>query len=192
MASCGAIAAGATYDCDAPVQPGVNTRLVLFNYADKGAVTYDVSNDRLITNITLSGSALAYAFEGYRQSVDPGCEFVAQSLSIGYDHYVNFQVFDISSTQKYNLEKMALGKMCAIVENRNAEGNADSVFEIFGLGAGMEVVTLTRINRDLDTAGSFSIGLKTSDAEGKEVTLPLSLWDTDYATTKAIVDGLLT
>jgi hypothetical protein len=91
-----------------------------------------------------------------------------------------------------NLEKMALGKMVAVVENVNAAGNADSVFEMFGQGVGMEVVALTRLSRDADTMGAFAITLQTPDNQGKESKLPLSFWDTDYATTKAKVVALET
>ena len=117
---------------------------------------------------------------------------MAQTFTVGYDHIVNFQVFDISSDQKVNLEKLALSKVVAVIENMNVVGNADSVFEVYGFDAGLEVVLLTRLARDLETGGSFTVNLKTSDNEGKEAKLPLSFWDTDYATTKAKVDALLT
>ena len=192
MASCGNLTIGATYDCDDPLQPGVNPRLILMNLDDILLVTYDVGNDRLITDISIkTGVLAAYAFDGFRQSLNPSVEFVPQTLSIGYRHTVEFQVFDISSTQKLNLEKMALGKIVAVVENKNSPGNVDSVFEVFGLGTGMEVQTMTRINRDLETAGSWSIVLSTPDNEGQEATLPISWFDTDYATTLALVDALL-
>ena len=70
-----------------------------------------------------------------------------------------------------------------MVEKVNAPGNGDSVFELFGAGAGMEMLTLTRLNRDQETGGTYSVVLKTSDESGKEPKLPLSFFDTDYATT---------
>ena len=191
MAICGGITLGAAYDCDNPLQPGVNPRIILINKADIESVTWDTTNTNAITDLTLKTGKTGFEFQGYRQSVDAQVEFVPQTLTIGYDHIVNFQVFDISSQQKLNLEKMALGKMVAIVENANVAGNQDSVFEVYGLGAGLEVVTLTRIAKDLETAGSFSVGLKTSDNEGKEAKMPVSWWDTDYNTTLAKVEALL-
>jgi len=192
MATCGGLAAGAVYDCDSPIIPGVRPRLVLMNL-DQVTATKDISNKRLITDMTIVGSGnAAYAFEGIRQSVTPESNFIPQNFTVGYDHQLSFFVFDISSTQKLNLEKMALGKMVAIVENRNAVGNADSIFEVFGYGVGMEVTELQRINNDLESGGAYRIILKTSDNEGKESTLPLSFFDTDYATTLAKVDLLLT
>jgi hypothetical protein len=192
MATCGGITSGATYDCTNPLQPGVNSTITLINKDDISVVTYDVTKTHLITGITLAaGGKQGYAFEGIRQSVDPQAELIVGTLSVGYDHIVNFQVFDISSDQKVNLEKLALSKVVAVIENMNVVGNADSVFEVYGFDAGLEVVLLTRLARDLETGGSFTVNLKTSDNEGKEAKLPLSFWDTDYATTKAKVDALL-
>ena len=191
-AVCGGITAGSSYDCDNPIQPGMTPRIWLANKSEIASLTFDVSNSSLVTAITMNSGGAFYVFDGYRQSVNAETAFVPQTVSSGYDHTLNLQVFDISSTQKLNLEKMALSKMVAIVENQNATGNADSVFEIFGAGVGMEVETLTRINRDTETAGSFSIGLRTSDNEGKEAKLPYSLWDTDYATTLALIVALET
>jgi hypothetical protein len=188
MAVCGGITAGAAYDCDNPLQVGMNSRIWLTNKSDIQSVTYG-TNQSVITAIVFNSGGQLFVFDGYRQSANADSEFVAQTVSSGYNHGIQLQVFDISSTQKLNLEKMALGKMVAVVENVNAAGNADSVFEMFGQGVGMEVIALTRINRDTETAGSFSVELRTSDNEGKEAKLPLSVWDTDYATTAAKIVG---
>ena len=189
--SCGAITSGAVYDCDAPLQAGMTPRVWLANRSDIADYTFGANNS-VITDITMKSGGAFYVFEGYRQSVSAETAFIPQTVSSGYDHQLSIQVFDISSDQKINLEKMALSKMVAIIENQNVAGNQDSIFEVFGSGVGMEVETLTRINRDLETAGSFSVGLKTSDNEGKEAKMPLSLFDTDYATTLAKIIALET
>ena len=191
FAACGGISAGATFDCDNPVQPGMIPRVWMANKSDIESLTFG-TNSSVITAITMKSGGAFYVFDGYRQSVNAETAFIPQTVSSGYDHVLNIQVFEIDSTQKLNLEKMALSKMVAIIENQNTVGNGDSVFEVFGGGVGMEVETLTRINRDTETAGSFSVGLKTSDDEGKEAKLPLSFFDTDYATTLAKIVALET
>ena len=187
-AVCGGITTGSTFDCDNPLQVGMNPRVWLCNKSDIQSVTYG-TNQSVITAIVFKSGGALYVFDGYRQSAGADTEFVAQSVSSGYNHGVQIQIFDISSLQKLNLEKLMLAKICAVVENQNAAGNADSVFELLGAGVGMEGVSLTRINRDTETAGSFSLELRTSDNEGKEAKLPLSLFDTDYATTLAKIEG---
>jgi hypothetical protein len=191
MAVCGGISSGSSYDCDNPIQAGMVPRIWLANKSEIASITFG-ADQSVITAITMNSGGAFYVFDGYRQSVNAESAFIPQTVSSGYDHTINLQVFDISSTQKLNLEKMALSKMVAIVENQNVAGNGNSVFELFGGGVGMEVETLTRINRDIETAGSFSVGLKTSDAEGKEAKMPLSFFDTDYATTLAKIVALET
>jgi hypothetical protein len=80
----------------------------------------------------------------------------------------------------------------AIIQNVNAPGNGDAVFEVFGKDAGMEMQAgPMRINSDNETNSAYTIALKTSDDSGKEPKLPTSWFDTDFITTKALVDALL-
>ena len=85
---------------------------------------------------------------------------------------------------------MALGKVVAVVENLDKTDEA--TFEVYGVDVGLEVMTLTRIAADLETGGSFSLNLMTPDDAGKEPKLPATWFITDYATTKAAVEALLT
>lgn len=188
MPSCALITIGSTYDCANPIVPGVNTRLVLINKDEIASITYSGS---YITAMTLAALKTGFAFEGYRGSLNPSYTLVPGAFSLAYDHEVKFQVFDISQEQKDNLQKMALGRMVAIIENMNNAGNDNNFFEVYGLDVGLEITELSRIARDLDSQGSFSVLLKTPDDEGKEPSMPRTWFITDYATTKALVDGLL-
>ena len=190
MALCGGISSGVVYDCDNPIIPGVVPDIILFNLKDIASVTYDVTDDYIITDITLETGKQAYSFEGFRQSARPQYEYVRQPYATAYNHIIDLQVFDITAAQKKNLEAMALGKIVAVVQNLD---KTDTVpYEVYGLDVGMEVNTLTRIAADLETAGSFSLQLMTPEDAGKEPKMPPSWWDTDYATTKIAVDALLT
>ena len=190
MALCGGISSGVVYDCDNPIIPGIVPDIILVNLKDIDTVTYDVTNDYIITNIALASTKQGYSFEGFRQSARPQYEYVRQPYSTAYNHIIDLQVFDITAAQKKNLEAMALGKIVAIVENLDKTDTA--TFEVYGLDVGLEVNTLTRIAADLETAGSFSLQLMTPEDAGKEPKLPPSWFDTDYATTKAAVTALLT
>ena len=105
----------------------------------------------------------------------------------------DFLVFDISAAQKENIENIALSQgLVAIVQNVNTEGNADSVFEAFGAGVGLELQAgPMRISNDVESNSAYTLSMKTSDDSGKEQHLPLSIWDTDFATTKAMIDALI-
>ncbi len=188
---CGGITIGSAYDCDDPIQSGVNQRLILMNLEDIDSVAYDVTLESLITDITMATGMQGFVFQGVRQSLTAQSAFIPQTVSVGYDHQVDFLVFDISQLQKDNLEKMGLEKMVAVLENKNVAGNEDAFFEVFGLGAGLEMQTNVRINADVETQGAYALSLKTSDNEGKEGKMPQNWFATDYATTKVLVDALL-
>ncbi len=190
MAQCGGITQGITYDCANPIVPGVVPDVTLLNLKDIDTITYDVTNTHVITDITLKSGTQGYKFEGFRQSLRPQYAYVRQPYSTAYDHQVELQVFGISADDKKNLEQMALGKIVAVVENLDKSDNV--TFEVYGLDVGLEVMTLTRIAADLETGGSFSLNLMTPDDAGKEPKLPATWFDTDYATTKAKVEALLT
>jgi len=188
---CGGITMGADYDCDNPLTPGVNQRLILIDRDNIEDVTYDITTTTLITDLVLKTGSQGYSFQGIRQALNPQYQFVPQTVSVGYDHQVDFLVFDISQEQKDNLEIMGLGNLVAIVENKNTIGNDNSVFEVYGLKVGLELQTNVRIPADTETGGAFSLSLMTSPNEGKEPKMPQSWWVTDYATTKVLVDATL-
>ena len=193
---CGGIVIGGKYDCINPIQAGVEQRLLLINKADwdvNAVVVYDLEIPTLITSITLINLAVAYVFDGTRKSINPQTAYTPSTFTVGYDHQVEFLIFDISSAQKYNIEEMALSKgIVAIVQNKNTEGNDDSIFEVFGKDVGLEIQPgAMRISGDVETNGAYTINLKTSDEMGKEQHLPASVWDSDFVTTLEMINALL-
>jgi len=185
--SCGSITQGFTLDCDNPMQGGLEPQVILMNLSDIQSYTVV---DNKITDIILHPGKSAYLFEGIRQSVNARYEQTDVGLTTGYAHEVSFQIFDISSDQKEELFKMAIGKLVAIVFNMHVPGNEDGYFEVFGIGAGMGAIELSRANRDLDTQGSWSIVLNTGDLT-REAKMPYNFFDTDYNTTLEKILALL-
>lgn len=192
MAVCSGIVQGAEYSCESPIQPGVDQRLLLGNLDDIDTITYDVTNPYIITAITMKTGKAMFAFDGVRRSLNPQYALSPQTVSVGYSHQVDFSVFDISPEQKENLEGMAVVPQFAIVENANDVGNGNNYFEVYGLGRGLEMSSNVRIPADSDTAGAFVITLITAEDGAKESKMPATFFDTDYSTTLAKVDGLLT
>lgn len=194
--ACGGITVGADYSCTTPIAAGVDQRLILIDKSvfDLATITFDVTITTLITNIVLTGTGNAgFAFQGIRRSLNPSSAFVPATVTVGYDHLVDFQVFEIGQVQKDNLEKLGLSKVVAIIQNINTAGNGDAVFEVFGKDSGLELQAgPMRINSDNETNSSYTISLKTSDESGKEPKLPTSLAAAGgFVPTLVIVDALL-
>jgi hypothetical protein len=180
------ITSGADYKC---LVSSVNSRIWL---ARHGTLQLTLTNDALASTATMSAGEVLYPFKGIKQSVTPSSEFVKGTLNPGFMHKVPFHVYDVSSAQKLNLVQMCMGKVNVIVENANSNSVGDSVFEVFGYHVGLEVNTMTRLNRDSETRGSYAIELSTPEDEGSECGLPISLLSTDYSTTLALIEGLET
>ncbi len=190
--SCQGITMGAVANCDVPLQPGVRQRVIIGNLDDIETITYDVTKTNLITDITMKSTTQAWEFEGLRTSISASWELVASENAANYNHLVNLSVYDMSSEQKLSLQGMAWERTFAIVENRNDASLADSIFEAYGLGAGMLPLTMGRQAADTDTQGAVIIELGTPDFGGKETTIVESWFDTSYAATLVKVDALLT
>lgn len=191
---CGGISMDGRYDCENPIVAGTTQRLLLINKSDwdLATIVYDIVKTNVITSIVLS-TGTAYVFDGIRKSIAPQTAYVPSTVTSGYDHQIDFLVFDISSAQKLNIEAMVLSEgVVGIIQGMNEEGNSDSVFETFGAGVGMQVqASPMRINNDTESNSAYTISLKTSDDAGKEQHLPLSIWSTDFVTTKAMIDALI-
>jgi hypothetical protein len=185
MANCGNITQGAVYDCNNLLKGGTQPRLILFNYEDVLSTTPSMTIDNLITAITLAGGTTGYAFNGYRNDVKPLYESI--NLGVGqnvWKHQVSFIIYDISQEQKNNIQRIALGKFVAIVENN---GKGTNAFEVLGLGSGLEIVP-GQVRDPFASLGAYTLSLATAEGEFEGL-LPQTLFNTDYATTLSQINA---
>lgn len=189
--SCKKISVGIPLDCDTPAVAGVNDRLILFNFDDKGSITKDANNPLAVTAISLASPALAYAFEGQNNSNEPVQTAVKQGFQLGYNHQLTFRVFNDDADTKKVLNDIGKGRLIAIVQN-----NTDT-FEIYGYETGLIVPDggITRTLNDPANNGGYVIQLGTDTEITQEPFLPYSYVGTsspyDFATAKADIDALL-
>lgn len=191
MAVCDALTAGIAYDCANPPTGGANDRLILVNFADiDGNVTLNGTNPLVVENITLPSPAVGYVFEGLNSSNEPRAALVKGRYVNGYDHEVRFKCFSNSIAAKTQLTKLDGALVVAIVQNNHKGASGEAAFEIYGLETGLRLQELERILADAEMQGAYNLLLKNDDIS-KPSTLPHTLFDTDFATTLAIVNGIL-
>lgn len=190
MPVCANITAGVALSCSNQLIGGANDRLILINYDEIASYTKNLTNPQIIEVITMVAGKTGYAFEGKQQSVEPLQALVKTRYATSYDHQVTFKVFDATPDTKEQLEKLVQGKVVAIVENNYKGATGNAAFELYGADAGLYVETLERAVGDTEVLGAFNVVLKSSEF-AKEGNLPASIFDTDYATTKALVETLL-
>ena len=190
--SCAGLFQGQTAQCP-PLGVGLVQRLFLANYNDiVRPFTYDATDTNLVTAIAMKASKVFYEFEGIKQSLSAQSESVSKPYSVTFKSIIDFSVFEVDAATRRNLEAMSTQKLVAITFGANDSTFGNGAFEIHGSDAGLDLITLVRINADAETGGGYRIQLATPDAGGIEKHLPLPLWDTDYDTTLAALVALKT
>lgn len=189
---CGKISASQTINCNNPLQAGSEDTLTLINWEDwlDASLTLNGTNTQIVENIVLASGITAFSMDGKNNSIAPKFELIKQPYAEVYNHELNYKVFGVNASAKEQLEKKAKGRFVAIVHNKFKGASGDSAFEIYGADAGLVVTQMIRDVNSSDTQGAFDIILKTSELS-PEPHMPKTLFVTDYATTKAIVEGLL-
>ena len=192
--SCAGIFEGASVSCASPLAVGIEQRLFLANLEDiaEGGIVYDVTETNMITGITMKAGKTFFEFEGLRQSISFQEEFVPKPYSTAYKHTVDFSVFDVSASQRRNLEAMVFQPQIAILFGPNDSSLGNGFCNVLGVEAGLDVVTSIRIPADNETGAAYRIQLATPDAGGIETNYSAPFFDTDYATTLAAVVALKT
>jgi hypothetical protein len=194
MANCTGIFQGSGVSCDDPLVTGLRQRLLLANLEDIEEFTHSVvpGEENVITGIIMKATKTFFEFDGVKQSISCQSDIVNGSVSVGYDHTVNLSVFQVGSEDRRNLQAMAYKPQVAILEASSPDTSlGNGIFQVYGQTRGLEVLTNTRIDADQDTGGAYVLQIKTSDAGGKETSLPEVFFTVDYATTLAAVNALL-
>lgn len=184
---CGKLTEDILKDCDTPLQAGTRDKLKIVNFADVLSFTRNATTGA-IEGITLASGAAAITIDGQRNSIVPRSEQVTQGVFTMYDHEITAMGFDFSAQVKKDLEAGKDGQYIGFVENyfKGTAGNA--AFEIYGLENGLELTGVSREANNADTQGAISLRFYTD--VNKEPRMPATLFLTDYATSKAIFDGL--
>src|SRR5690554_6457718 len=181
------IAADILKDCSAPPTAGAEMIAYAFNRREIDSVTYDQSNPRLVTAITLADGAKAYKIENFKKEIDAGFDLVTSDTNIDkFNQYVKYEAWGIDSDTVKALDE--LSDLVVIVERKNKGADGDGAFQIYGLQTGLYKSSDTM--RAITASGKRIVEL-TNQAEEESTVSYHVFFDTDYATTKAAVEALL-
>ena len=181
--ACAGIFSGATVSCTDPLSVGLVQRLFLANLEDVASFNMDSTDTNMCTSITMESGKTFFEFEGLKQSISCQSEYMPKPFSTAYRHQIEFSCFDVSASQRRNLEAMAFQPQVAITFGQNDTSFGNGAFEIHGINAGLEVVSNVRIPADNETGGAYRIQLATPDAGGIESQLPSVFFNTSYTQT---------
>lgn len=186
MSICGNLMTNIARSCATPLQAGTEDRSYIINKADILSI---VKTGDVITDIVLASGKSAYFIDGTKNSIEPMSAMVTAGFENMFDHTITYKGFDISPEVRTELNNGKDGKYVAIVENYFKGTAGNSAFEVYGESTGLEFSEISRNANDEATQGAFHFVLTT--VRNKEPKLPSTLYDTSYAVTKAIVEGLL-
>ncbi|NDI99554.1 hypothetical protein GWA97_10755 [Flavobacterium sp. LaA7.5] len=186
----GNLTADILFDCaNAPIG-GIEQNIVLINKndIDLTATTVDGTNRILVTNLQLKPGATGYLLSGVKQSNGKAWELVKkENAPDKFKHTFSGVIFNPSATNKQQADELSKGaKYIAVVEQVWKGASSADAFEILGLTSGLELTTMTNSSKENDNMIVFEL----SSADGfEETTMPKTLLETDYDTTKTAFEN---
>jgi hypothetical protein len=147
--------------------------------------TYDVTNLSMITDVQMASTKNLYVLTGVKKLLNPGSSLVvAEDRADKYTHKFNFQGFEFLAEDVENID--ALSDIFVIVEMKQKGSTGEGTFRCFGAENGMYKTTLEWTANDIDGA----IAIEVASQEGANEDYPwYTVFDTDYATTKAMIEA---
>jgi hypothetical protein len=188
--ACGLLSAGLTLSCTNKLVGGVSPNVWIANKDDIDTWTYDGTNSLIVDSITMKATKAFYLFEGKLKSTEPAARTVKGSYDNTWEHEVKIRAFDISPATLKAVAAMKDSQVVIIVQN-NTKGTAgNSKYDIYGLEGGLFCELAERLPQNADDAGAWNITYKTQEY-AREANPPYRLFDTDEATTDAIIAALV-
>ena len=183
------ITAAITNDCAKQPVRGLVREAYVMNRAD-ASFTVDGTNSVLITAIAMASTKQAWKVTAYRQDMDAGFDLVvSENLPEKYAHYWKIEPWDENSDQIKNLDN--LEDLVVVVEREGGSNkdSGDGAFQIYGLDLGLYKSSATQRANDNDGAPVYEFTSREGQQERHSKNI---FFDTDYATTKAALEALLT
>lgn len=173
-------------DCASPIFAGVEAVGYIINRSD---IKSFMKANGIVSAIGLNSGAKAYLIQqmGQQPFNGTGSEFQQGEVMNTFNRKVQFIILDNSPEVAEDIvNPMANGEFVVIVENKYKDDTKSNAFEVYGLDKGARATAITE-DKYQNMAGWV--------CELTETETPNSntfFWDTDYDTTKAALEALLT
>ena len=181
-------------NCVDPIVGGIKPNVVLVNHSDIDLAQTEII-DGIITKLVLKASKTGYLAQMLPRTSTTTIALAKGAYANGWDQNLTLRILNLGPDVKKFVEDLSKAKVVAIVENNYvnfnaATGKGNTVYEAYGFYTGLELNEGTRDSEDADTKGGYVVTLGCGE-NTKEPTLPISVFDTDLETTKAMIDSLV-
>ena len=174
--------------CGKPAIAGTTARVILLSYSDvdksKSAVT-----DNVISSLILKAGATGYEVDSLPNAIVGSDTINAGTYLKTHQHNVVVRIFKKSEAAKKFVNGLTNARVIAIVENNDTGDNGDTKYEVYGWDSGLELTEIT-VTTEMTDGVAYQVTLANGTI-AQEGSLPMSLFNTDEATTDLMVDGLL-
>lgn len=175
--------------CGKPAIAGTAARVILLNYSDVDKSKSDIA-DNVISSLILKTDATGYEVDSLPNAIVGSDTINAGTYLKTHQHNVVVRIFKKSEAAKKFVNGLANARVIAIVENNDTGDNGDTKYEVYGWDSGLELTEIT-VTTEMADGVAYQVTLA-SGTIAQEGSLPMSLFDTDEATTDLMVNGLLT
>lgn len=175
--------------CGKPAIAGTTARVILLSYSDVDKSKSTVT-DNVISSLILKAGATGYEVDSLPNATVGSDTINAGTYLKTHQHNVVVRIFKKSEAAKKFVNGLTNARVIAIVENNDTGDGGDTKYEVYGWDSGLELTEITATTEMTDgVAYQVTLANGTIAQEGS---LPMSLFNTDEATTDLMVEGLLT
>lgn len=175
--------------CGKPAIAGTTARVILLSYSDVDK-SKSVVTDNVISSLILKAGATGYEVDSLPNATVGSDTINAGTYLKTHQHNVVVRIFKKSEAAKKFVNGLTNARVIAIVENNDTGDNGDTKYEVYGWDSGLELTEIT-VTTEMTDGVAYQVTLSNGTI-AQEGSLPMSLFNTDEATTDLMVDGLLT
>ena len=186
--NCADLSKGLIADACKRAISGLNSRILLMNYADIDRTATTELNG-VVETLQLKAGKYAHAFEFKDTTLVAEHNLVKEAYLPTWEHIINAKILAKTQDAKNAIEVLSRAKVVAIVENKEQGAAGEVKYEMYGYDAGME---LTESNNTTAFADGVVYSVKlASPANEKESSLPKTIYKTSATATDTLIEGLL-
>lgn len=174
--------------CGKPAIAGTTARVILLSYSDVDK-SKSVVSDNVISSLILKAGATGYEVDSLPNATVGSDTINAGTYLKTHQHNVVVRIFKKSEAAKKFVNGLTNARVIAIVENNDTGDNGDTKYEVYGWDSGLELTEIT-VTTEMTDGVAYQVTLANGTI-AQEGSLPMSLFNTDEATTDLMVEGLL-
>lgn len=174
--------------CGKPAIAGTTARVILISYSDVDK-SKSIVSDNVISSLILKAGATGYEVDSLPNATVGSDTINAGTYLKTHQHNVVVRIFKKSEAAKKFVNGLTNARVIAIVENNDTGNAGDTKYEVYGWDSGLELTEIT-VTTEMTDGVAYQVTLANGTI-AQEGSLPMSLFNTDEATTDLMVDGLL-